>query len=103
MPEIPEPSNQAQSSSPRQDPILHQPPLGSWSLTLEKQTREALKEIQFSPHTGKLHLKNNDGRYGYITTIDLISNQLIVKDASSGPSIKFETADELIADGWAID
>lgn len=103
MPDSPESANHTGSASPQPNPVLCQTPSKSWSLTLKNQTRDALKEIWLNPHTGKLHLKNHDGRYGHITTVDLISNQLIVKDASSGPSMKFETADELIDDGWVID
>ena len=103
MQDTPKPSNHTQDAPPRSAPESHAPPQKSWSLTLKGQTRDALQEIQINPLTGKLHLKNHDGRRGYITAEDLVSNQLVVGNDSNGPDLFFESADDLIAQGWAID
>jgi hypothetical protein len=103
MPDSPESSNNDQDACTQPTPALPQPAPKSWSPTLKDQTRDALRELQINPLTGKLHLKNCDGRRGYITVEDLVSNQLVVGDNSSGPDSKFESDDDLIAQGWAID
>jgi len=103
MPDTPESSNLSANACPPPAPALSQTQGKSWSLSLKNQTREALEEIWINPNTGKLHLKNCDGTYGFITAADLIENILKVSSQSAEPAQTFKDAEDLIAHGWAID
>jgi hypothetical protein len=74
----------------------------TWSDTLMEQTRSAL---QTPPMTldGNLSFKNVDGRFGQIGLSDLVSGTVRVTDRRSGEAHLYESADKLIAAGWAVD
>lgn len=74
-----------------------------WSKSLQNQTREAVDECRANPITGKLHLKNTNSQYGYITLLDLLAGRLTVHCENSGECFTAESIDDLLAAGWAID
>lgn len=74
-----------------------------WSSTLQQQTRDAINDIQISPHDGKLHFKNCDKRAACLTANDLLGGRLSLTDKVSGHVSEFADADGLLAAGWAID
>jgi len=74
----------------------------SWSEGLQQQTREAISEMRVNPD-GKLHFKNHDNRYSFMTTQDLVSGNLCLTDKENGQVSEFADSDELLNAGWAID
>lgn len=73
----------------------------SWSRQLTSMTRAGLQK----PLLARVHLclKNCDGRFGLITTLDLIAHRWIVTDREHGHTIGYESARLLVAAGWVID
>ncbi|MBM1172845.1 hypothetical protein [Microvirga arabica] len=75
-----------------------------WSDSLKAATREAIKNLDvLATPDGSLPLKHVDGAFGTISLDDLVSDRLRVVDRQTGAESMFESADALIAAGWAID
>lgn len=73
-----------------------------WSEGLQQQTREALSEMRINPD-GKLHFKNSDSRFAFMTAEDMLSGELSLTDKNNGHISEFVDVDELLNSGWAID
>ena len=73
-----------------------------WSDRLIEETRSALDDLAATP-LGVLHMKNVNGSYGKIRLEDLVADNLLIKDKKTEVEYHFQTVDELIAAGWAID
>ena len=65
-----------------------------WSETLQQQTKEYFKTLPFA------EMKQFGGRFGTCVYKD---GQYIIVDKESDDVYTFESMDELIANGWAID
>lgn len=74
----------------------------SWSDSLIEQTRSALHSppVTIDDH---LSMKNINGGFGKIGFSDLMTETWIITDRNSGATYLYESSDELIAAGWAID
>lgn len=77
--------------------------INSWSEELQRQTRDAISDMRASPHDGKLHFKNHENRFAFITIQDLMCSKLYLTDKESGQLSDFADADALLDAGWAID
>lgn len=74
----------------------------AWSHRLIEQTRSAL----LSPPVtldGHISMKNINGRFGKMHISDLIMESWKITDRNNGETCLYESSDELIAAGWAID
>ncbi len=74
----------------------------TWSKELQQQTRDAIAEMRINPD-GKLHFKNHDSRYAFMTWQDLSSGNLCHTDKESGQVSEFADVEDLLDAGWAID
>lgn len=76
-----------------------------WSEGLKQQTREIIDNqgMDFFCPDFKLHMKNLDSRYGYITIENLLQGVIKVVDNKTGVERLFDSGDELIDSGWVID
>ncbi len=75
----------------------------TWSEGLQQQTRDAISEMQVSPHDGKLHFKNYDKGFAFMTIQDLLGGKLSLTDKENGQVFEFADVDELLNAGWAMD
>jgi hypothetical protein len=75
----------------------------TWSKGLQQQTRDAISEMRVSPHDGKLHFKNHDKGYAFMTIQDLLCAKMSLTDKENGQVSEFVDSDELLNAGWAID
>ena len=75
----------------------------TWSEGLQQQTRDAISEMQVSPHDGKLHFKNHDNRYAFMTIQDLLCGKLSLTDKENGQVSEFTNVEKMLDAGWAID
>lgn len=74
----------------------------TWSDGLIEETREVLN-CQFLPFSDFIYFKNIDGAYGKISLDNLVAGKLIIQDKPTNIETTYNTHDELIAAGWAID
>lgn len=74
----------------------------TWSEGLQQETRDAIGEMRINPD-GKLHFKNHDSRYAFMTAQDLKLGKLSLADKKNGQVSKFADTDELLNAGWVID
>ncbi len=74
----------------------------TWSDGLQQQTLEAISEMRIAPD-GKLHFKNSDGRYAFMTVQDMLSGELSLADKKTGQVSEFVDVGELLNSGWVID
>lgn len=79
--------------------------MDGWSNELEALTREAVSNGRngFVPMGKELHLKHVSSRYGYILLADLLHDRLRVVDKDMGEIMVFESVNDLLAAGWAVD
>jgi hypothetical protein len=82
--------------------VVTYPMNNPWSDTLIEQTRSALRTPPMTLDC-TLSFKNVDGRFGQIGFNDLVSGAVRVADRRSGEAHLYESADELISAGWAVD
>jgi hypothetical protein len=73
-----------------------------WSEGLQKQTRDAIKEMRVAPD-GLMHFKHKTLGYAVLKLDDIASNRLVLH--SQKGELKYEFADdaELLSGGWAVD
>jgi hypothetical protein len=74
----------------------------NWSVKLLEETRAALNNGFVGPD-GFLHMKNINGYYGKIRLEDLRAGKLLIQDKQADAAYQFNSCDEMINDGWAID
>lgn len=74
----------------------------TWSDDLIKQTRDVLN-LDFLPFDHFVHFKNSNGNFGKISLGDLVAGKLIMQDKKTNEETVYNTGDELIAAGWAVD
>ena len=74
----------------------------SWSDNLINETREVL-DLAFVPRDDYVHMKNINGDFGKISIADWFDRKLIIQDKRSDAIYRYNTVDELLAAGWAID
>jgi len=74
-----------------------------WSDGLIAKTYEVLQDKKFAPVSDKLYLKQVEGRYATIKVVDIICNHFHLEDADSGEVRSFESVDDLVNAGWAVD
>ncbi len=67
------------------------------------KTYEILRYKNFIPVLDKMYLKNFNGQYAIIYLKDLLTDNLILEDAETKEKIIFQSVDELVAAGWAVD
>jgi hypothetical protein len=75
----------------------------TWSQDLQSQTRDAVAKVLVNPFDEKLHFKNRDSRYAFMTAEDLLQDKLSLVDKVSGEKSEFQDVDALLLGGWAID
>lgn len=90
------------SSTKNMNPPIMKIESNSWSEGLQQQTREAISEMRINPD-GKLHFKNSDNRYAFMTAQDMLCGDLSLTDKTNGQVSEFVDSDELLNAGWAID
>lgn len=77
-----------------------------WSQSLLDKTLKLLisngTDVLPTPD-GYVHFKNQDGRYGRIDLISLISGSFDMVDKKTGDIEIFSSAEALISAGWVID
>lgn len=74
----------------------------SWSKELQQETRDAIGEVRINPD-GKLHFKNHDGRYAFMSAQDLMCDKLSLTDKENTQVSIFVNVEELLDAGWAVD
>ncbi|MFI3189709.1 hypothetical protein BCS42_10975 [Crenothrix sp. D3] len=74
----------------------------TWSDDLIAETREVLN-LQFLPFSDFVHFKHIKDGYGKISLTNLIAGKLIIQDSETDIETTYNTHDELIEAGWAID
>ncbi len=74
----------------------------SWSDNLLEETRTAL-DGGFVGIDGFLHMKNINGSFGKIILENVFSRKFLIQDKETHAEKLYNTTDELIDDGWAID
>jgi hypothetical protein len=75
----------------------------SWSDSLKDATRKALQDCWPLSEEGYLHIKNCNGSFGTMRSVDLLAEKWLIKDKKTGAEYILTTIDELIVSGWAID
>ncbi|ESS72820.1 hypothetical protein MGMO_45c00520 [Methyloglobulus morosus KoM1] len=75
----------------------------TWSDGLKEATRKAFQDCRPISEEGCLHMKNNNGSFGTMRSVDLLDEKWLIKDKKAGAEYFFATIDALIAGGWAID
>lgn len=70
---------------------------------LQKTTKEMLEDQTFPNMPEGVPLKHIDGAFGLIKRDDALSRNWVIEDRNTGEIRKFESVDELINHGWAID
>lgn len=78
------------------------PETNNWSEVLQQQTLDAIGETRVN-HDGKLHFKNHDSSYAFMTWQDLLGGKLRLTDKENGQVSEFANTDELLSAGWVID
>ena len=74
----------------------------TWSPELIEKTREMIFECLTAPDN-YLCFKQYSGARGRIHFDDLVRQHFKIVDRSSGEETLYETVDDLIKDGWAVD
>jgi len=78
-----------------------------WSDSLKEQTRKIIENVDLASFllNGQCHLKNSnpDHRFGYITVNDAIARRYVVQLKGDEGAEVFDSLDELIDAGWAVD
>ena len=74
----------------------------NWSDNLINETREVL-DLGFVPRDDFVHMKNINGDFGKIGIADWFDRKLIIQDKRSDAIYKYNTVEELITAGWAVD
>lgn len=59
--------------------------------------------LDFVPFSDFVHFKNINGGYGKISLSNLGAGKLIIQDKTTNIETTYNTHDELITAGWAID
>lgn len=62
-----------------------------------------LKYKEFAPVSDKIYLKHIEGKYATLSLENLVSNNFILEDADTGEQTIFQTVEELVEAGWAVD
>lgn len=75
----------------------------TWSEGLRKTTKELLEESTFPPMPGGVPMRHFDHAFGLIKIEDALNHNWVIKDRSTGKVSKYDSVDDLINDGWAID
>ena len=75
----------------------------SWSIERQNQTREYLEDLAGLPNGDKIHLKNQNGQFGYIKLDDWLHKNWLIHQHDNGESHHFATVEELLKSGWVID
>ena len=79
-------------------------PAYDWSDDLKKRTRDTIEgRGLLASRDGQLCLKHITSGFGTIAEEHLSGGALKVVDRRTGAETTYANADELIADGWAID
>ena len=75
-----------------------------WSDELKEYTEDLLSNLTFgvNPRTNNVSMKRDDGSFGYIELSNALSNKYIVV-SEDGNIEHFQTVNDLIDAGWAID
>lgn len=74
-----------------------------WSIERQNQTREYLEDLAGLPNGDKIHLKNENGQFGYIELDDWLRKHWLIHQQANGESHHFTTVEELLKSGWVID
>ena len=77
-------------------------PSSSWSESLQRQTRDALVELPLTPD-GKLHFKHHDHGFAHASYDEVYEGPLTLHNSRSEHVYRFDTVDDLLQAGWAID
>ena len=74
----------------------------SWSKELQQETQDAIGEMRINPD-GKLHFKNHEGRYAFMSAQDLMRGKLSLTNKENAQVSIFANIEELLDAGWAVD
>jgi hypothetical protein len=75
----------------------------TWSDSLKEATRKALQDCWPLSEEGCLHMKNNNGSFGTMSSEDLLAEKWLIQDKKTVAEYLYATIDELITSGWAVD
>jgi hypothetical protein len=82
------------------EPVVTSDHDDQWSKELKAMTREAIAN---PPVGDELAFKHDKSGFATISAEDLLTGDLVLCDHATGNITVFETVDELIAAGWAVD
>jgi len=75
-----------------------------WSKRLLIETEQACLMYEFVPgHPQGLCLKSLSGEFGYIRYEDVLKRQWVIHSHDDDRIVRFESYDEMIRQGWALD
>lgn len=75
-----------------------------WSDSSRQLTRQMIVNLKVSPADGLLHMKSIHGGYATISIHDLMKTKFRLIDKRHAERVfEFNTLDELLDAGWAVD
>jgi hypothetical protein len=74
----------------------------TWSEGLQQQTRDAIESMMVSPISHCIHMKSTHGQYGTISAENMLRGNLDI-DIVKGNTTHFDSLNDLLAAGWALD
>jgi len=73
-----------------------------WSDKLIAETRDIL-DLGFVPRDNFIYMKNFNNTFGKICLDDWLNRKLLIQDNKTSVEYFYETVDDLINAGWAVD